>query len=279
MAVVDEREQRPARRHPLDPLSASEIRAATALVREAAIGGAEPRFVAVTLSEPSKDELSGPGADVERRAEVIVYDPLDHQIHETDISLSEGVILETREVQGAHAPFLVGEWEPFVDAVKADARYQEALARRGITNLDLISIDPIPHGLWEGDDGAHRLCRASSFLRSRPGGNRHARHVEGLVCVVDLDAMAVVAVDDHGIVDLPPDPGEYDATAVGPLRDDLRPLEVEQQEGPSFSVDGWEVTWQNWRFRVGFNQREGLVLHQLGYEDAGSERTILHRAS
>lgn len=35
-------------------------------------------------------------------------------------------------------------------------------------------------------------------------------------------------------------------------RKDLKPLNVLQPEGPSFSVDGQLVQWQNWRFRVGF---------------------------
>ena len=64
------------------------------------------------------------------------------------------------------------------------------------------------------------------------------------------------------------------------MRTDLKPLEITQPEGPSF--DGRRATrsrWQNWRFGVGFNAREGLVLHTVGYEDGGPERSILYRAS
>jgi primary-amine oxidase len=50
-------------------------------------------------------------------------------------------------------------------------------------------------------------------------------------------------------------------------------------QGPSFSVEGNLVRWQKWQFRVGFNSREGLVLHQLGYNDRGVTRPVLHRAS
>ena len=44
----------------------------------------------------------------------------------------------------------------------------------------------------------------------------------------------------------------------------LKPLDVVQPEGPSFSVNGNEVSWQKWNFRVSFNYREGLVLHNVG---------------
>lgn len=37
-----------------------------------------------------------------------------------------------------------------------------------------------------------------------------------------------------------------------------------QPEGPSWEIDGHHVRWQQWDLRVGFNYREGLVLHQIG---------------
>ena len=39
------------------------------------------------------------------------------------------------------------------------------------------------------------------------------------------------------------------------------------------------LSWQNWRLRIGFNHREGLVLHQVGFHDAGRLRPIAHRLS
>ena len=44
-------------------------------------------------------------------------------------------------------------------------------------------------------------------------------------------------------------------------------------------VDGNRVDWQKWAFRVAFDPYEGLVLHQITYEDDGRVRPILHRAS
>ena len=64
-----------------------------------------------------------------------------------------------------------------------------------------------------------------------------------------------------------------------PLRTDLKPLEITQPEGPSFTVDGNLVRWSRWSFRIGFDPYEGLALHQVAYDDHGRERTILHRAS
>ena len=39
------------------------------------------------------------------------------------------------------------------------------------------------------------------------------------------------------------------------------------------------MSWQKWRLRIGFTPREGLVLHEVGYEDRGTLRPIIYRAS
>lgn len=53
-------------------------------------------------------------------------------------------------------------------------------------------------------------------------------------------------------------------------RTGLKPLNVVQPEGPSFTVDGNMVFWQKWSMRVSFNYREGLVLHTVGSVSASS---------
>lgn len=62
-------------------------------------------------------------------------------------------------------------------------------------------------------------------------------------------------------------------------RADLKTINITQPEGPSFTIEGNLVTWQKWRLRIGFNGREGLVLHNVGFQDEGRVRPVLHRAS
>ena len=60
------------------------------------------------------------------------------------------------------------------------------------------------------------------------------------------------------------------------LRKDLKPLNVVQPEGPSFKVtDESLIEWQKWRFRLGFNPREGATLHDIRYDG----RSIMYRLS
>lgn len=60
------------------------------------------------------------------------------------------------------------------------------------------------------------------------------------------------------------------------LRKDVKPLTVQQPEGPSFTVsDSNLIEWQKWRMRVTFNPREGAVLHDIRYDG----RNVLYRLS
>jgi len=60
-----------------------------------------------------------------------------------------------------------------------------------------------------------------------------------------------------------------------PEREDLKPLIVLQPQGVSFSIDGYLIRWQKWRFRLGFNWREGMVLYDVTYDG----RELFHRLS
>jgi primary-amine oxidase len=97
--------------------------------------------------------------------------------------------------------------------------------------------------------------------------------------VVDLNAMKVVRAEDGAVVPLPPTDANYTEEAVGAIRTDLKPIQITQPDGPSFTIAGHEIRWQKWRLRISFNPREGLVLHGLTYHDRGRERPVIDRAS
>ncbi|GAA6021237.1 hypothetical protein JCM11491_001519 [Sporobolomyces phaffii] len=88
-------------------------------------------------------------------------------------------------------------------------------------------------------------------------------------------------LDEHNFL---PDLVQQERKARGEdwsLRDDLKPLSISQPKGVSFSLSGNEVSWQNWKFHVGFNYREGIVLSTVQYFDRDEHRyrPICYRAS
>jgi primary-amine oxidase len=67
---------------------------------------------------------------------------------------------------------------------------------------------------------------------------------------------------------IPRPPSEY-IPEYQKLRTDLKPLNVVQPEGASFTVKealgGSIIEWQKWYMRVGFNQREGMVIYDVSF--------------
>ncbi len=266
--------------HPLEPLTPEEIsRAAEILRREQGLGE-RARFSTIELHEPAKAAvLDWPGsAPVAREAFAIVLDRSDGRLYEAIVALDgEGGVSDFRHVPGAQPRIMAEEFEECEEMLKRHPEYLAALAKRGIAAPELLMIDPWSAGSFDGSDT--RLLRGVAWVRSEPGDNGYARPVEGLVALVDLNRMEVVRIEDHGVTPLPPEAGDYRPEAVGPLRDDVRPLEITQPDGPSFQVDGHEISWQKWRIRIGFTAREGLVLHTVSYQDGDRRRPVIYRAS
>jgi primary-amine oxidase len=163
---------------------------------------------------------------------------------------------------------------------KAHPDYIAALARRGITDVDNVQIDPWPAGVFGyAAETDRRIARCISFLREHDTDNGYARPIEGLIVHFDCGRNEVIEVIDHGVTPLPPNRAGYYPEDQPSMRTDLKPLEITQPDGPSFTVEGNLIRWQKWQFRIAFDPYEGLVLHEIGYEDGGRLRPILHRAS
>lgn len=271
---------------PLDPLVQEEISAASALVRERDEFGPAVRFVSVALHEPPKQEVLE-GVSTDRQAFVVLYDRATGQTVEAVVSLGRREVVSWRTLTGVQPSVMLEEFLAAEEIARNDPRWQEAVRRRGVEDLSLAMLDPWSTGYDTDCAPGRRLLKPLTFLRSGPDDNGYARPVEGLLVVVDLDRMEVVDVQDHGVVPLPTRPGNYVPELVGPgnvpsfdgVRDDVRPLEITQPDGPSFTVEGRRVSWQKWHLTVGFSPREGLVLHQVGYDDQGRQRPVLYRAS
>jgi primary-amine oxidase len=267
--------------HPLDPLDADEIRAAADAYRRHR-GEADPLFARIALAEPTLDELDAfdaGGPRPPRLARVVaVAGPC--ALAEALVALPAGEVVALEVLEPARPPILFEEALRVIVATKEHPDWQAAMRRRGIEDLDLVQLDPWPPGTFGlPHEEGRRLTRILSYVRAFPEDNGYARPVEGVVVHADLGTGEVLFVEDRGVVPLPTESGSYYPEHVGALREDLRPISITQPEGPSFTVEGHEVRWQRWRFRVGTDPVEGLVLHRIRYEDGGRLRPILDRAA
>ncbi len=272
-------------RHPLDPLTASEIRQAVATLRRDRGVGDSWRFASIELREPSKATVRvfSEGDPIHREAIVICWDRADGAAYKATIDLEADSVTAWEHRPGEQPNMTADEFHEADEALRKDPRVIDALADRGITDMDGVLIDTWAYGAFLVPE-AHRGRRvgwADVWYRSQPDANPYANPVTGLHFVVDLNTMELLEVEDDYRVDEPTTMGEYVPHLVPgqALRQDIKPLDITQSEGPSFTVDGRLLRWQKWSLRVGFNHREGLVLHTVGYDDGGRTRPVAHRLS
>ena len=296
--------------HPLDPLTPQEMERTVEILRQSGptlpasgfpappppsarggpIGdrgpmtrlGPRARFVKVELHEPSKEAVLGYRNEMpfEREAFASVLDAATGQTYEAVVSLTQRKVSSYRHIPGVQPSLMMDEFTECETMLRNDPEFQAALRLRGVTDFSLVQIDTWSAGFYGADEErSRRVVRPLIYISAEPDDNFYARPVEGLLAVVDLNEMKVVRIEDCGVVPVPTEAGDYAAKYIRAFRSGLKPLDIVQPEGPSFTVCGHEVKWQNWSFRVGFTSREGLVLHTVGYEDGGRVRPILYRAA
>ncbi len=237
-------------------------------------------FETITLEEP-RLPLPGseePDGQVQRRAYVCCYEPSSNRTLNGIVNLDEDRIESWQHVKDAQARIVPDEFSACDIIVKQDERFVKALKKRGITKLETVLVEGWAAGNFDiKEEQGERIAYCHCWVCNEAGDNRYGRPIGNLHPVVDLQRGKVIKIDDFGVVPLPPDTKSIRPTEN--LRTDIKRLEITQPDGPSFKVNGYSVEWQRWHVRVGFNQREGLVLHNIAYEDGGKPRPIMRRAS
>ncbi|QKJ20492.1 primary-amine oxidase [Microbacterium hominis] len=270
------------RTHPLDPLSADEIVAARDHLAAEGHLGDTVRVTYLSLKEPAKALLRS-GAVAPREARAILLDTATGETSDIVVDLTAGRTVSATAVDPTlvgQAPVLLEEFEAIESILAADEGWQAALAARGL-RPDEVRVAPLSAGIfdYEGEEG-RRLLRGLAFVQREPGQYAWGNPVDQLVAFVDMIERRVVRIIDDGPSDDPITPGNFESPELtGPLRTDLKPLQITQPEGPSFSLDGNVLSWQKWDLHVGFDAREGLVLSRIGFADGGRRRSVIDRAS
>ena len=267
--------------HPLDPLSAQELKDVVQHARNVWKLDHRHLFAMVQLHEPSKEIVNNwkDSDPVQRAAKITLWNSSTSTVIEAVITV-EGKEISFTEIPGAKSPILSTESEKAIKAAKADKRIIAALKDRGVEDINQVHMETWPIGAQipkELDDG-RRLIWTPMWQRPTEFANLYAHPINGLHAIVDLDSGEVVSVENTEIIPIPQTPGPYRENQTG-ANIKLKDLAIVQSEGPSFSVEGWKVNWERWNLRVGFCQREGLVIHDVKFKDQDKERKIAHRLS
>ena len=264
--------------YPLDPLSSEEFtRVAAILSREHQVGDGW-RIASVEMIEPGKAELAAfddGGPMPPRRAAVTCLQCANNATYKGVVSLTDDSVESFEHIPGVQANFTVDEFLECDEMLRTHPDVQAALAKRGITDIDLVFMDTWTYGeaVAPPEHRDRRLGWSDTWVKAAPGANPYAHPVSGLHCVVDINSMELLRIEDNGGVEPPNVMGEYvpkhipDHIRSASRREPLKALALEQPDGPTFTLEGNLLRWQNWSLRVGFNYREGMTLHSIRYRD------------
>ena len=268
--------------HPLAPLTANEITTAVTVIRQNRTLTDAAIFPQISLQEPEKQKVLNfnSGDPVQRSVLAIVYEREKNQTFEAVVDVVSSQLKSWEEIPDVQPALTDPEYELAGELVKADPRWQAAMAKRGLSNFEDLEISGWAPGLLtetERESG-HRILRALTYLK----GERYhyyGRPVEGVIAIVNLNEGKVEDVTDSGVVAISQENWDYDVDSLGSLRTAPQPLRITQPAGPSFQLDGNQVSWQGWNFRYVMHPRDGLILYQITYDDGEQIRPMIYRAS
>jgi primary-amine oxidase len=266
--------------HPLTPLSADEITAASKIIRDSHRVPNSARFTLMHLDEPPKDAVLN-HQETPRRAFAVLYDDATDRTFEAVANLTTRKLDRADVIPGVQ-PMIGAEDSAIVDKIlRSDPRWRQALLARGVRDLNRVAVISWSAGYF-GLPGTEKGRIVRAVPHSLEGNTRNffGHPIEGLVAHVDLTTKKVIdLLDTAHNVPIPNGPVELPSVFNLPLREPPVPLVIAQPNGPGFQIEDGEVRWQKWRFRFALHPREGLVLYQVGYEDGGHVRPVLYRAA
>ena len=270
--------------HPLDPLSSTEFQSTAAILRRDQGVSDSWRFASIELKEPAKADVKAwkQGDPVPRRSLSVLLDRQTNQTYEAVVDLVGDRVESWTHKPGVCPNFTLDEYHDVDHALHEHPEVLARLAARGITDPSLVLFDVWTYGeaMMPEQWRDRRLGWCDLWMRETPKGNPYAHLISGLKIIVDVNTLEVLEIEDHHDYGLPEVDGEYDPQVRGTQeRTDLKPLEISQPDGVSFTVDGYELRWQNWSMRLGFNYREGPVIYQVAFDDQGTKRDIAYRMS
>src|SRR5262249_5790905 len=182
-------------RHPLEPLDADEMRRTAGILRDHGRLGAGIKVIAFTLREPTREQLRtfAAGRSLAREVHAVLLDGGNGETEEAIVALADKRLVSSRRLTGVQPPIVFGELRAAERAVHEDPRWQAAMRRRGVTDFTLCMVDLWSAGNFGTDVPGQRLCRALTWVRAHPSDNGYAHPVEGVVTIVDVNALKVVA--------------------------------------------------------------------------------------
>ncbi|KAK3669910.1 hypothetical protein LTR78_010221 [Recurvomyces mirabilis] len=266
--------------HPLDQLSITEITDAASIVK-GHYGNTGVKFNTITLKEPKKVDYvafrdsNGPRPD--REAFVITVTKGHHVVNEVMVSLTKKTVLEVREIADVMPILTLEDLDVCERVARNDPRVIETCREIGLTDMSKVFFDGWAVGADERYGFDRRLQQGLAYWRASELDNQYAHPLDFAV-VIDTEKEEVLRIDirkvDGKRVAVPKDQHNFlpDFIQDGYVTDRLKPIEITQPQGVSFTMNGNELSWAGFHMHIGFNYREGIVINDVSVDDMYEQR-------
>ncbi|UVI36826.1 primary-amine oxidase [Brevibacterium spongiae] len=261
----------------------TEIAGVTSVLRSAGHFPDTARMAYVGLLDPVRG-TDRTAAEVDRRFRAFILDKTAGTARDIIVSVTRESVETVTEVDSTEMgefPVMEEEFEVVEEVLASDPTWLASLEKRGLP-VEEVRVAPLSAGVFEyPEEKGRRILRGLAFHQQHEADSAWAHPIDGLVAYVDVTNKTVDQILDLEVVPVPAEHGNYtDPELTGPVRTTQKPISITQPEGPSFTVtEGNHIEWEKWSFDVGFDMREGLVLHNIAFDDGERRRTILDRAA
>ncbi|PHH52178.1 Copper amine oxidase 1 [Ceratocystis fimbriata CBS 114723] len=232
-------------------------------------------------------DCSGKGKNTDGKAKLEIEIDTEAEVEETrplfefHVDLDAAKVAYREHKKGKHSYIDANFMGRVQDACLADASIQAEIAKMALPAGSSVVVEPWEYSTDGLNDVSKRTTMCWFYLRriSHPDTNYYAYPLD--LCAEVSDNLAVI-----NIYRLPSAAGDRVHQNAQPFDDrrthssaieyhpelrpaprmTTRPYQIVQPEGPSFHVRGNAMTWEKWTFRIGFNYREGLTLHDVRYD-------------
>ncbi|RDK92831.1 tyramine oxidase [Enterobacillus tribolii] len=270
------------RAHPLNPLSADEIKTAVEVVKASGKLPGALRFTEISLREPPKEQvwnfvLKGGAVSAPRQADVTLLDGI--HVVEGVVDLKDKKLVSWTPLKDAQGMVVLDDFTSVQSIINASQEYAAVLKKRGIQDPTKVITTPLTVGYFDGKDGLtqdQRLLKVVSYL-DVGDGNYWAHPIENLVAVVDLQQKKIIKIEEGQVIPVPMAPRPYDGRDRTAAR--VKPLDIIEPEGKNYTITGHTLHWQNWDFHLRLNSRVGPIISTVTYNDRGKKRQVMYEGS
>ena len=188
----------------LATLTTAEIASNRAILQREGLAGPDVHFSYVGLVEPDKRLLLAEGSS-SRRVRSMLVDMATNDSWDVVVSVADDAIVSSRKLDHAvdgQVPVVIDEFH-VVEVIKENPEWIAAMAKRGLTDLDKLVINPLSAGVLSDAETGRRIQRCFTFVMNTPDDLGWAHPVDGVTVMFDVVTKEVLEVIDYVALPVP----------------------------------------------------------------------------